>query len=108
MFYDTFLHLCQEIGKKPTPAALEAGVGRSTVSYWKRNWQQGVEVLPNYETAQLLADYFGVPTALLLGGEAKKASCSAAGRSEIRKMLDARLDQADEDTLRAILKLLQP
>lgn len=83
-------------------------MARSTVSYWKRNWQQGVEVVPSYETAQLLADYFGVPAALLLGGGQKKDPPPAAARSEIRKMVDARLDQVDEDTLRAILKILQP
>lgn len=106
LFYDIFLALCKKTGQKPTPAALEAGIGRSTASYWKAKWKEGVEVLPSNENARLLAEHFGVSVGFLLGQEAAlPAPCQP--KSQVRKMVDDRLDQMDEETLYALLKVLE-
>lgn len=74
MFYDTFVQLCEQNGIKPTRAAIEAGVPKSAVSYWKSNWEKNIEVLPTNKNALLLAKYFGVSIDILLGKESNTSA----------------------------------
>lgn len=37
MFYDRFVQICAEHNVSPSKAAIEAGLSKSTVTYWKNN-----------------------------------------------------------------------
>lgn len=64
MFYDRFKELCIVNNTTPTAVALELGISRATVSYWK---SRGSE--PSATTIQKIADYFNVTTDYLLNGD---------------------------------------
>ncbi len=61
MFFTIYASLCKQIGKSPTGVALELGISRSNVNYW-RNGKQ-----PNASVLNQLADYFDVSVDYLLG-----------------------------------------
>lgn len=67
MFYDRYLALCKERGLKPNQAAVQIGLNKGSISYWKRQWQLGKEALPDSVNAQRIADFFGVSVDYLLG-----------------------------------------
>lgn len=64
MFYDVYVALCQQAGKKPSAVAEELGINKSNVSNWKKNGYT-----PRGTALQRIADYFGVSTSYLLGHE---------------------------------------
>lgn len=66
MFYDNFLLLCQKKGVSRTRACTDCDLSRTA---WNK-WQGGA--VPNGETVNRLADYFGVTTDFLLGTETEK------------------------------------
>ena len=66
MFYDSFISLCEKKGVSRTKACIDCGLSRTA---WNK-WQGGA--VPNGETINRLADYFGVTTDRLLGTETEK------------------------------------
>lgn len=54
-FYNTFLRLCNDVGKSPSKVILEIGGTKSAITRWKNGSK------PTDATAQKLANYFGVP-----------------------------------------------
>ena len=75
MFYDVYVNLCRNVGKKPSVVAAELGINKSNVSNWKNNGYT-----PRGEALQKIADYFRVTTDYLLTGEEKeKAADPKAG-----------------------------
>ena len=56
MFYDKFIALCRDRGIKPSAAAREIGLNKSTVSLWKRDG-----LMPRMSNLTKIAAYFGVP-----------------------------------------------
>lgn len=66
MFYDVYLALCKERQKSPSSVANELGINKSNVSNWKNNGYT-----PRGAALQKIADYFGVSSDYLLGGEDK-------------------------------------
>ena len=66
-FYERYAELCKGLKKSPSGVALEIGINKGTVSVWKTKG-----TLPNSNTLQKIADYFGVSTDYLLTGETKK------------------------------------
>ena len=72
VFYDTFETLCRK--KKIAPSALTKALGMSTSAPGR--WRTGS--LPDLETAQRLADYFGVSIDYLVYGEEKYGSMSGS------------------------------
>lgn len=64
MFYDTFISLCSEKGKKPSDVSRELGIGKSTISMWKKQ-----KSLPTAITLMQLAEYFNVTPAYLAGNK---------------------------------------
>ncbi len=64
MFYDIYVLLCKDIGKKPSAVAQELGINKSNVTNWKNNG-----CTPRGATLTKIADYFGVSTDFLLGNE---------------------------------------
>ncbi len=62
MFYDNYVRLCAAVGKSPSAVALEIGLKKSNVTYWKNGRNK-----PSDVTVQKVADYFGVSVAELTG-----------------------------------------
>ena len=67
MFYDIFISLCAEKGKKPSDISKELGIGKSTISMWKKQ-----KSIPNAVTLMQLAEYFNVTPAYLAGNTMAK------------------------------------
>lgn len=75
MFYDVYLSLCEQMGKKPSAVAADLKINKSNVSNWKNNGYT-----PRGEVLQKIADYFGVTTDYLLTGKKEKTPTSAGER----------------------------
>ena len=65
MFFVKYEELCKKANKTTTGVALELGVPKSTVAYWRANHN----VIPKQEILVSIADYFGVSVDYLLGNE---------------------------------------
>lgn len=55
-FYNIYVKLCKEIGKKPSPVAVEAGLSKPTVNRWKNGGgctDANLETLSAYFTKEL-------------------------------------------------------
>lgn len=76
MFYDKFIELCERKGIKPSRVAIEAGFDKSSVSSWKKNWNDGKEVIPSTEILSKIANFFNVSTDYLLNKETQPESIS--------------------------------
>ena len=68
MFFDVYASLCASIGKPTSVVAHELGIGKSTVTNWKKRG-----FTPRGEALQRIADYFGVTTDVLLGKQEESA-----------------------------------
>lgn len=73
MFYDRFIELCEKNGVKPTPLVVSMGLSSSNVSIWKKG------STPRPAIVKKIADYFGVTTDYLLGGEQKEKPSTPEG-----------------------------
>ena len=60
-FYEIFISLCENVGKKPNAVGKELGIGSSIITQWKNG------SIPSTEKILSLADYFNVSTDYLLG-----------------------------------------
>lgn len=67
MYFEVFEKLCKERGITPTRASQEIGFSKGSVSYWRKNYNNGVDAKPDSKTAAMIADYFGVSVDYLLG-----------------------------------------
>ena len=67
MFYDNYVKLCKSVGKSPCAVAVEIGIGKSNVTYWKTGRNNPTDI-----TLAKIADYFGVTTKFLTGEEQKE------------------------------------
>lgn len=98
MFYDRFMKLCKENGVKPTPLVVSMGLSSSNVSIWKKG------STPRPAIVKKIADYFGVTTDYLLGGEQKEKPPTPKGEGlndeqlEIMELYDA-LDPREQKLL---------
>lgn len=61
MFWERLVELCNEKNTKPNPVAATLKISSGAVTRWKNG------TVPNGNTLQLLADYFGVSVDYLLG-----------------------------------------
>lgn len=77
MFYDIFISLCTEKGKKPSDVSRELGIGKSTISMWKKQ-----NSVPTAVTLMQLAEYFNVTPAYLAGNPMAKKPLSDAGEQK--------------------------
>ena len=60
-FYESFIGLCNKVGKTPSRVALEIGLSKPTVNRWKNG------STPTDATAMKIAEYFGVSIDELTG-----------------------------------------
>lgn len=76
--YDSIISLCQEKGIKGGRMCTDLGLSKSLLSDLKAGRKKGI----NAETAQKIADYFGVSVDRVLSGEdTKKAPTSEGERN---------------------------
>ena len=61
MFYENYIKLCASVGKSPSAVAVEIGIQKSNVTYWKTSGKT-----PSDVTLAKLAQYFNVSIADLL------------------------------------------
>lgn len=61
-FYDRYIELCKEIGKRPSKVAEEIGISRATVTNWKKN-----NYTPRADMLAKIANYFNLSVSDLLG-----------------------------------------
>lgn len=90
MFFDNFLALCELKKVAPTKAVIDAGLPKSSWSYWKKKYEQGEDPKPSSDNTSKLASYFDVTVDYLLTGqepEQKEKPTPGEGSG-----LDARFD----------------
>lgn len=63
-FYERFISKCTKLGIAPSTVAEELGLGKSTVSTWKKRGSQ-----PTDANIAKIANYFGCTVAELTGNE---------------------------------------
>ena len=121
MFFDNFLALCELKKVAPTKSVIDAGLPKSSWSYWKKKYEQGEDPKPSSDNTSKLANYFSVTVDYLLTGEApeqkekptpseeselnahakailyKYEQLDPAQRVMFEKMLDAALEAAKGD-----------
>ena len=92
--YESIKALCDEKGIKPGKMCVDLDISKSMMTKLKNGSKQSIQV----ETAQKIADYFGVSVDCVLGSEEKKtAAASADGLSEEeRKFIEWYRSQASE------------
>lgn len=91
-FYMRYCELCANKGISPSAAAIEIGLRKSNVTYWKSNRNN-----PSDATLQKIADYFGVTVEYLKGEETKKDPTTNGEVSpEKRELLDL-IDSLSDD-----------
>lgn len=66
MFFDNFSNLCEQKGVSCKRATQEIGLSNSICTKWRKG------AVPNGETLNRIAEYFGVSVEYLLNGENKK------------------------------------
>lgn len=98
MFYDNFIKICIDKGIKPSVALANAGIDKSAGSRWKKGKS------PTDATLQKLAEYFGVPKAVLLEQEKSPSSKEDGLTQEFARIFDQLSPQAKNEIIAEMLK----
>ena len=78
MFYDNYIRLCEKVGKSPSAVAIENGITKSNVTYWKKGRN-----MPSDVTLAKLAAYFGCTVSDLKEDVEQKEKPSAENDTEL-------------------------
>lgn len=97
MFYDKFVRLCELKGVKPSKAAIDCNIPKSSVSAWKSKAQEGIEVFPKSVALYKIAEYFGVSVDYLLDKEKEPASgeLTEKDKKDIARDLEALMEDLE-------------
>lgn len=109
MFFDNFLALCDSKNVAPTKAVIDAGLPKSSWSYWKKKYEQGEDPKPSSDNASRLAQYFGVTVDYLLTGE-QKENPPQHPQSEVDadiKWIEQKLVEMSKEKREALMKLIR-
>lgn len=109
MFFDNFLALCDSKNVAPTKAVIDAGLPKSSWSYWKKKYEQGEDPKPSSDNASRLAQYFGVTVDYLLTGE-QKENPPQQPQSEVDadiKWIEQKLVEMPKEKREALMKLIR-
>ncbi len=93
MFFEVFCVLCEKRGISVTKATVEMGLSRTIGTKWRKTG-----AVPNGETLNTIANYFGVTTDYLLGATAEAQLDVIEARL---RTWDAKLDFAENEEQRA-------
>lgn len=106
--YESIKTLCGSAGIKPGKMCVDIGISKSTVTDLKSGRRDSVSL----ETAQKIADYFGVSVDRVLGSEQKEKSPTPEGMEldaetiQLREIWDS-ADQEEREALLAMAKMLK-
>lgn len=102
-FYDNYVRLCAERNISPSAAALDIGIKKSNVTYWKNGRNN-----PSDVTLIKIADYFGVTVEELMGESIKKDPIPKDGAVSPakQKLLDS-VDGMSDEQLEKLLGLIE-
>lgn len=109
MFFDNFLALCDSKNVAPTKAVIDAGLPKSSWSYWKKKYEQGEDPKPSSDNASRLAQYFGVTVDYLLTGN-QKENPPQQPQSEVDadiKWIEQKLVEMSKEKREALMKLIK-
>lgn len=109
MFFDNFLALCDSKNVAPTKAVIDAGLPKSSWSYWKKKYEQGEDPKPSSDNASRLAQYFGVTVDYLLTGN-QKENPPQQPQSEVDadiKWIEQKLVEMPKEKREALMKLIR-
>lgn len=109
MFFDNFLALCDSKNVAPTKAVIDAGLPKSSWSYWKKKYEQGEDPKPSSDNASRLAKYFGVTVDYLLTGK-QKENPRQQPQSEVDadiKWIEQKLVEMPKEKREALMKLIR-
>lgn len=67
-FYESYVQLCNSVGKTPSAVAKEIGIQKSTVTHWSHGGN------PSYSTKTKIANYFNTTVDLLDGNDSIQLS----------------------------------
>lgn len=97
-FYNKFMNLCNEIGKKPSAVAEEIGLSKSLVTRWKNGG--GV----TDATAAKIAAYFDVELIDLIGEEPYNPELAPEEDEDLLEFEEELQIMRDDPATRALLK----
>lgn len=107
--YENIMALCKERGIKGGKMCTELGISKSFMTELRKGRTKSAKI----ETAQKVADYFGVTVGYLLGAETEKAPTDN-GERDILDEIDIgfygdykALTENDQETLRAMARLMR-
>lgn len=110
MFYDRFVKLCAAKNVTPSKAALEAGINKSSVTYWKNH----EDAKPTGQIASRLCEYFNISMSELYGDTPKEKPLvnddeelteyleQLRTRPELKMMFQLTKDASKEDVEKAV------
>lgn len=101
-FYNKYIRLCTEKGISPSAAAIEIGIRKSNVTYWKSNRNN-----PSDATLKKIADYFGVTVEYLKEEETKKDPATNGEVSSAKKALINLIVDLDEEQCRKLRSIIE-
>lgn len=109
MFFDNFVRLCEQKGVKPSRALTEAGVPKSSYSYWRTEANAGNDAKPTNQNAVKLAQYFNVTVDYLLTGN-QKENPPQQPKSEVDAAVDRirkKLESMPKEQREALMNLIE-
>ena len=101
--YENIKELCDEKGVKPGKMCTEASVSKGLITDLKMGRKKTVHV----ETAQKIADYFGVTVDRVLGAEKETAAPKDDGLSPMESQLVEYVRALTDDQKKMLLAQLQ-
>ena len=91
MFYEKYMQLCHETGKRPYAVSKELGLSSSNVAQWQKG------STPRPQVLQRIADYFGVPVSYFYGaiieGEENAPTLTEKDERDIARDLERIMSQ---------------
>lgn len=99
--YENIKRLCDEKGVSPSKMCLDIGKSKSLISSLRNGRTTGI----NRETAQAMADYFGVSVDDVLHGKREDAEAKkdAADNGSVDEVIDLLTDLRDNPDMRMLL-----
>lgn len=101
--YNNIKSLCDERGVKPGRMCVELGMSKSILTGLKNGTKKNIQT----DTAQKIADYFGVTVDRVLGAEKKTAATKDDGLSPMESQLMEYVRALTDDQKKMLLAQLQ-
>lgn len=106
--YESIISLCNDKGIKGGKMCVDLGISKSTMTDLKSGRRTGISM----DTAQKIADYFGVSVDRVLGSEQKEKPLTVAGEELDSETIQLKeiwysADQEEREALLAMAKMLK-